>query len=44
MTCRTVQAARIYFDLIDNERNTQRNETWRNSDCFLLIEASLGMN
>ena len=43
MTCRVVQAAKIDFDLIDNEHNTHRNEAQRRSDRFFLIEASVGM-
>jgi hypothetical protein len=43
MTCRAVQAAKIDFDLIDNEHKTHRNEGQRRSDRFFLIEASVGM-
>jgi hypothetical protein len=44
MTCRAVQAAKVDFDLIDNERNTRRNESQRRTDRFFLIEASVGMD
>jgi hypothetical protein len=44
MTCRAVQAAKIDFELIDDERKTHRNETQRSSDRFFLIEASVGMH
>ncbi|MGA9961552.1 MAG: hypothetical protein WBP66_04330, partial [Azonexus sp.] len=44
MTCRAVQAAKIDFELIDNEHKTKRNETQRRTDRFFLIEASVGMD
>ena len=44
MTCRAVQAAKIDFELIDNERTTHRNEAQRRNDRFFLIEASVGMD
>jgi Calcineurin-like phosphoesterase len=44
MTCRAVQAAKIDFDLTDDERTTHRNEAQRRNDRFFVIEASVGMN
>ncbi|MGB8882620.1 MAG: hypothetical protein WCC44_02015, partial [Azonexus sp.] len=44
MTCRAVQAAKIDFELTDDERTTHRNEAQRRNDRFFLIEASVGMD
>lgn len=43
MTCRAVRAAKIDFDLIDDEQKKRRHETQRRDDHFFLIEASVGM-
>lgn len=43
MTCRAVQAAKIDFDLIENDRRPLRTEAQRNEHRFFLIEASVGM-
>ncbi|HMS27150.1 MAG TPA: hypothetical protein PKC80_07220 [Burkholderiaceae bacterium] len=44
MTCRAVQAAKIDYDLIDNEATQHRNEKQRRKNSFFVIEASVGMN
>ena len=44
MTCRAVQAAKMDFDLIENDRRPLRTETQRNNHRFFLIEASVGMH
>jgi hypothetical protein len=43
MTCRAVHAAKIDYDLIDDEKKQRRHETQRREDHFFLIEASVGM-
>lgn len=43
MTCRAVRAAKIDYDLIDDEQKKRRHETQRRDDHFFLIEASVGM-
>jgi hypothetical protein len=44
MTCRAVQAAKIDYDLIDNEISEHRREKQRRKNSFFIIEASVGMN
>jgi hypothetical protein len=43
MTCRAVQAAKIDFDLTDDDRNANRGEAKRRAEQFFRIEASVGM-
>lgn len=43
MTCRAVRAAKIDYDLIDDEQKQRRHEAQRRDDHFFLIEASVGM-
>lgn len=43
MTCRAVRAAKIDYDLIDDEKKLRRHETQRRDEHFFLIEASVGM-
>jgi hypothetical protein len=44
MTCRAVQAAKVDFDLSDDNRNANRGEAKRRSEQFFRVEASVGMD
>jgi hypothetical protein len=44
MACRAVLAARIDFELTDDDRNNQRGEHKRRSEQFFRVEASVGMD
>lgn len=43
MTCRAVQAARIDFELTDDDRNNDRGEAKRRAEQFFRVEASVGL-
>jgi hypothetical protein len=43
MSCRAVQAAKIDFDLTDENRNAHRSEAKRRAEQFFRVEASVGM-
>lgn len=44
MTCRAVHAARLDFELTDDDRNNHRGEHKRRQEQFFRVEASVGMD
>lgn len=44
MTCRAVRAAKIDFDLTDDDRNNDRSEAKRRAEQFFRVQATVGMD